>query len=74
MLKVDDRKPAVGEVNVDPVVGIGERTVLVRTTVVEAAAHHLGGRFTVDLLVGACNTAHTVRLRLSRERDVGRPW
>ena len=58
MLEIDDRKAAVGEVHVDSFVGVGERTRLVRASVRQAPAHLLGGRATVDLLVGAGDAAH----------------
>ena len=43
MLEIDDRKAAVGEVDVDPLVRVRERTRFVRTSVIETAAHPLRG-------------------------------
>ena len=39
VLQIDDREPAVGEVDIDPLVGVRERALLVGTSVVEASTH-----------------------------------
>ena len=58
VLQVDDRKAAVAEMDVDPLVAIREGTLLVRTSVNETPTHLLGCQLAVNLLVGARNAAH----------------
>jgi hypothetical protein len=59
VLQVDDGKSTVGEMRVDPLVAIREPTLFVRTAMVEALAHLLGGHVTIDLLIGACYATHS---------------
>ena len=58
MLKIDDRKAAVGEVHIDPLVGVGKRTFLVGASMIEASTHLLRRRASVNLLIGARDSTH----------------
>lgn len=58
MLEIDDRKATVGEVDVDPLVRVRERTRFVRASVIETAAHPLRGQASVNLLIRAGNATH----------------
>src|SRR5271156_3324368 len=73
MLKIDDRKAAVGEMGIDSLVGVRERTLFVRTSVVEASTHLLRCRAPVNLLVGTRDATHWSAPRGRCDTTLGTP-